>query len=121
MLNAMTLSSVAPLLLAQAAPQNSPGQQFGMMIPIILVMIAFWALTSGSQRKRAKKHEELLKTLRAGDKVTTTSGIVGVVVTVKERSINLRSADSKLEVLKTAISDVLERDNRENDGAAAQS
>jgi preprotein translocase subunit YajC len=116
----MILNSVTTPLLAQA-PQNQQGQQLWMMVPLILVMVVFWALTSSSQRKRARQHEQLLKTLKAGDKVTTSSGIIGVVVSVKDRSVSLRSADSKLEVLKSAIADVLERDKSEAEASAPQS
>ena len=33
-------------------------------------------------------------------------GVVGVVVSVKEKTVTIRSADTKLEVLKSAIADV---------------
>ena len=46
---------------------------------------------------------------QTGDKVSTTSGIIGTIVTVKERTVSIRSEDSKLEVLKSAVTEVLER------------
>ena len=45
------------------------------------------------QQKKAKEHAELLKNVRAGDKIVTNGGMVGVVVTVKENTLTLRSAD----------------------------
>ena len=36
-------------------------------------------------------------------------GIIGVVVTVKDKSVSIRSADSKMEISKTAITEILER------------
>ena len=106
------MPSYCTALLALAPPSN--GQQGGgnalwNMIPLVLVMVFLYFAMIAPQRKRAKQHEEMLKTLRSGDRVSTTSGIVGVIVSVKERSVSLRSDDSKLEVLKTAISEVLER------------
>jgi len=112
-----TLSN-AFLAMAPASNGQSSGPWYLQMFPVFLLLFAFYFALWRPQQKRARKHEDLLKTLRAGDKVTTASGIVGVIVTVKERSVSLRSADSKLEVLKTAISDVLERDSREPDPAA---
>ena len=98
-------------LLAMAPPAN--GQQGGNpmwnMIPLVLVMVFLYFAMIGPQRKRAKQHEEMLKTLKSGDRVSTTSGIVGVIVSVKDRSVSLRSDDSKLEVLKSAIAEVIER------------
>jgi len=106
------MSSLYTTLLALGQPAN--GQQGGgsalwNMIPLLLVMVFLYFAMIAPQRKRAKQHEEMLKTLKSGDRVSTTSGIVGVIVSVKDRSVSLRSDDSKLEVLKTAISEVIER------------
>ena len=51
----------------------------------------------------------MLKTLKPGDKIVTTSGIIGVVLTIKDKTVSLRSADTKLEVLKSAVAEVTER------------
>jgi len=58
---------------------------------------------------RAKQLEALLKSIKPGDKISTTSGIVGTVVAVKEKTVSIRSADSKLEILKSAVSEITER------------
>ena len=47
--------------------------------------------------------------LKPGDRILTNSGIVGTVVTVKEKTLTLRSADTKLEVTKAAIAEITER------------
>ena len=100
-LNLMTDS----LVLAQSS--QPPGQW--MMIPMILMLVAMFVIMSSSQRKKQKQHEALLKTLKTGDKVTTSSGIVGIVVGLKEKSVNIRSADTKLEILKSAVTEITER------------
>ena len=69
----------------------------------------FYFLIFRPQQKKSKDHEALVKALKAGDKVVTGSGIVGVIVTVKDRTVSLRSGDTKLEMLKSAISEVTER------------
>jgi preprotein translocase subunit YajC len=53
--------------------------------------------------------EKTLKALRAGDKVVTSSGIVGVVLSIKDKTVSIRSAETKLEILKTAVAEVTER------------
>lgn len=100
--------STALLAAADAGPQQSPGQSLWMMLgPALLVFMFIFMMSS--QRKRAKQQEQLIKNLKSGDKVSTTSGIIGTIVTVKDRSISIRSEDSKLEVLKSAVTEVLER------------
>jgi len=96
------------LLAADAATQQQPGQGLWMMLGPALLIFMFLFMMS-SQRKRARQQEEMIKALKSGDKVSTSSGIIGIIVTVKDRSVSLRSEDSKLEVLKSAVTEVLER------------
>jgi preprotein translocase subunit YajC len=51
----------------------------------------------------------MVKTLKPGDKVLTSGGVLGVVVSVKERSVSIRSAETKLEIVKSAVTEVVER------------
>ena len=51
----------------------------------------------------------MLAGLKAGDKVVTTSGIVGIVITVKDKTVSLRSADAKMEMTKSSVVEILER------------
>jgi|SRR3954465_15917852 len=89
----------------QADPRANGLTMIGMMV---LMVGAVWVM-SGSQRKKAKQHAELLKTLKSGDKVVTSGGILGVVLTVKDKSVTVRSGDTKLELLKSAVSEITER------------
>jgi preprotein translocase subunit YajC len=93
-----------------AANGQQPAPWYVQMFPLFLLLFAFYFAILRPQQKRQKAHAELMKSIKAGDKVTTTSGIIGIVVTVKERSVSIRSAETKLEVLKSAISEITERD-----------
>ncbi len=98
---------------------NAPAQQpqgwtsMVMFIPIIL-MVVFMMY---SQNKKAKQHAKLLSTIKSGDKVLTTSGIIGTVVSVreKEKIVTVRSADSKLELTLSAVADITERGSQKSD------
>ena len=61
------------------------------------------------QQKKAKQQEALLKAIRPGDKIVTNSGIVAVVISVKEKTLSVRSADAKLEITKGAVAEITER------------
>lgn len=111
----MNLTSLTAIL-AMGAPATQPGQPaqppapfYMQMVPFVLMIVVFYFILIRPQQKKAKQHQELLKQVKAGDKVVTSSGIIGTVVSVKERSISLRSADTKLEVLKSAITEVTDR------------
>ena|SRR5580765_3296423 len=105
-------------LLAQATGGGQPAQgppPWANIVPLVLIMVVFYFLLIRPQQKKAKDHAELLKTLKAGDKVVTSGGVLGVVVAVKDRSVSLRSADSKLEVLKSSVSEITERSGGNGD------
>ncbi len=86
--------------------KGKSAQMIGMMVIMGFLM---YFLMIRPQRQRQKQLDALLKSLRPGDKITTSSGIVGVVLSVKERTVTIRSADTKLEVLKSAVSEVTEK------------
>ncbi len=103
-------------LWAGLAMQPPPGSgssekaRNAQMIGIMVIMgVMMYFLMIRPQRQRQKQLEALLKSIKPGDKILTSSGIVGVVLTVKERTVTIRSADTKLEVLKSAVSEVTEK------------
>ena len=75
----------------------------------VLMGVIFYFLLIRPQRTRAKQQEELLKALKSGDKIVTASGIIGVVISVKDKTVSIRSSDAKLEILKSAVSEITER------------
>lgn len=107
--------------LAMAPPAGNgqaPAPWYVTMFPLFLLVFAFYFAILRPQQKRQKQHDLLMKSLKAGDKVSTTGGLMGTVVTVKERSVSLRSGESKLEVLKTSIAEIAEREPEGAAGAA---
>ena len=101
---------------APAAGQPSP-PWYVQYFPLFLLGFAFYFAILRPQQKRQKAQDTLLKSLRKNDRVTTTSGILGVVISVNERSVLIRSADTKLEVLKSAITEVTHADNESTPAA----
>ena len=71
--------------------------------PIIAI---FYFLVFGPQRKRQKKMQEMLDSLKNGDKVITTGGILGTIVKVnkEEDSVRLRIAPSvEIDVTRSSV------------------
>ncbi len=95
------------------APPARPGEPappaWVNMVPFALLVVVIYFAMIRPQQKKAKEHAALLKAVRAGDKVVTSSGIVAVVVTVKDKTVTIRSADAKLEITKSAIAEITDR------------
>lgn len=101
-------------LLAFAPPPGQGGQggsmpMWAQLFPLLLMLVVFFLIVILPQQRKAKQHQQLLGSLKAGDKVVTSSGIVGTVVNVGDRHVTLRSEDAKLEILKSAVSEITER------------
>lgn len=104
--------SLLNVVLAAASPPTTDDQRavmlknmlliFGMIAVVYLVMLQ-------PQSKKAKEQAAMLKTIKPGDKIITASGIIGTVVAVKDKTFSMRSADTKLEILKSAVTDITER------------
>ena len=95
---------------ADAAPAAAGGMaSIAQFVPLILIFVVFYFLLIRPQQKKAKDHAALLKAIRPGDKIVTSSGIVAVVVTVKEKTLSIRSADAKFEITKSAVAEITER------------
>lgn len=87
------------------------GSSLGMLIPMVLVFVLFYFLIIVPQRKRQRAVDEMLNNLKAGDKVVTSGGIYGQIISVREdkRTVQLKIADNvRIEVARTAISGIQE-------------
>jgi preprotein translocase subunit YajC len=94
---------------ATGSPAAPPPQNFAMqMAPMILIFVVFYFLLIRPQQQRAKQQQKLLAGLKAGDKVVTASGIIGVVTSVRDDAVSLRSADAKFEVTKSSVTEIRE-------------
>jgi len=79
-------------------------------IPILLIFIIFYLLLILPQQKKQKQHQNMLSTLRKGDRVVTNAGIYGTVHDVKEQMIVLKIAEEvKIEIVKNAVAAVVEK------------
>src|SRR5678815_3874993 len=102
-MDSLNLSAIFAMGPQQTPPGTQPNPQ-GEMIKLVLMLVmfgvVFYLIAIRPQQKRAKDQANMLKSVKAGDKILTSGGIVGVVVSVKEKTLSIRSADSKMEITK---------------------
>ncbi|MEI7640999.1 MAG: preprotein translocase subunit YajC [bacterium] len=105
---------------AQTAAAAGPGattadpmaQLVSGILPIVLIMVVFYFLIIGPQKKEQKKHAEMLKAIKEGDKVVTSGGIVGIVSGFSEKDdiVSITVAGStKLNVMRSYVANKIER------------
>ena len=75
-------------------------------IPMIVVLVLFYLVMMLPERKRRKKYDEMLNSLKVNDKVMTRGGVIGKIITLDDDSIILESGPNKtrLRFTKQAIS-----------------
>ncbi len=101
----------------QPGTQADPRAQMFSTVGMLVIMgVMFYFVLIRPQQKKQKEHAALLKSVKPGDRIVTTGGIVAVVITVKDKTLSVRSADAKFEITKAAIAEITERA-----GAAADS
>jgi preprotein translocase subunit YajC len=95
-------------LLAIATPPVGSGSSFYTMLPILLFIPLLYMLMIRPQQKRQKQWQSMLASIKAGDKITTSGGIRGIILSIKDDSYIIRVAPDnlKLEVAKNAIASV---------------
>lgn len=86
--------------------QNGLGG-LAQFLPFVLIFVIFYVILIRPQQKRQRQLQETIATLKIGDRVVTTGGIIGVITTVRETSFLIRSADkSILEIARSAIAGI---------------
>ncbi|MBM3310896.1 MAG: preprotein translocase subunit YajC [Candidatus Aminicenantes bacterium] len=97
----------------QAAPTGRPAPQGNMLtalIPFVLVFAIFYLLIILPQRKKQKKHQDMVENLKPGDRVITSGGIYGTIMGVQKDRIEVKiAANTKIEVTKGAVGVILGR------------
>ena len=86
--------------------QNGLGG-LAQLLPIVLIIVIFYVLLIRPQQKRQRQLQETIASLKTGDRVITTGGIIGVITAVRDTSFMIRSADKTiLEIARTAIAGI---------------
>ncbi len=92
----------APAQAGAEAP--NPIMQF---IPLILIFVIFYFMLIRPQQKRMKEHKAMLDSVKRGDEVVTSGGLIGRVTEVKDDEISVEIAkDVKIRVRRDAIASI---------------
>lgn len=84
---------------------QSSGSALIGLLPLVAIFAIFYVMLIMPQQKRQKKWQEMLATLKNGDKVVTSGGIKGTIISVKDDAVQLRVPPDNLriEVARSAV------------------
>ena len=77
----------------------------GPLLIMVAVFAVFYLLLIMPQQRRQKKWQAMLKEIKPGDKVITSGGLTGAIMSVKDDTVVLRVPPDnlKLEVSRSSI------------------
>jgi len=94
------LAQGAPAAPAAASQPTILGALWDMLPMLAICYLIFYVMVIRPQESKSKKHKALLESLKRGDSVVTTGGIVGKVAGVEKDHLLLEVAQNvKLKVL----------------------
>ncbi|MDE3062560.1 MAG: preprotein translocase subunit YajC [Acidobacteriota bacterium] len=101
------MSVATTLAIWAAVPAAGAGSSLVTLLPLLLIPVLYVVMIR-PQQKRQKQWQEMLRSIKAGDRVTTAGGIRGTILSIKDDAIIIRVAPDnlKMEVAKTAIASV---------------
>ena len=86
------------------------GSGISQFIPLILIFVIFYFFLIRPQQKKVKEHKKMVESLKRGDKVITSGGIVGSIERIIDNDkveVSI-SDDVKVEVIRaTGIQSLL--------------
>ena len=86
------------------AMQAQGGGGMGLLLMFLPMIALFYFFLILPQQRRQKKWQAVVDALKTGDRVTTTGGLRGVIVALKDDAIHLRVPPDNLRVEVTKAS-----------------
>jgi len=103
---------MTPLYAAEQVAQQA--QQPGIiasLMPLLILFAIFYFLVILPQKKQAKQHQEMVDSLKKGDKIVTAGGIIAEVVKNEEDFIKAKINDNvEVKITKDAIARKLDEE-----------
>jgi preprotein translocase subunit YajC len=88
------------------APTSGGGM--GLLIMFVPMIVMIYLFLVMPQQRRQKKWQAMLDQLKTGDRITTSGGLRGTIIALKDDSLHLRVAPDNLrvEVTKASVTQV---------------
>ena len=87
----------------EVAQEMSAGATFiyyaVQFLPMILIFVVFWFFLIRPQRKKDKEAQEMLNSLKVGDRVCTIGGIYGTIVRIKDEVLTIEVGEQKTQMM----------------------
>jgi len=85
------------------------GSGFAQFIPLILIFVIFYFFLIRPQQKKIKEHKNMVSSLKRGDEVVTSGGVIGRIEKVLDNDkVEVQISDNvSVQVVKSTIQSLL--------------
>ena len=88
------------------------GSGIAQFIPLILIFVIFYFFLIRPQQKRVKDHKDMVQSLKRGDEIITSGGIIGTIDRVMEddRIEVVIGENTKVQIIRSTITSLLKKE-----------
>lgn len=97
-----------PAAAAGVAGGNPAGGGLLSFLPMILILVFMYLIIFLPESRRRKKLQKQISALKQGDRIITLGHIIGTIEFIGDKTVYIKSLDSKFEVSKTGIATILD-------------
>lgn len=69
------------------------------LLPMVLIFVVFYFLLIRPQRKKDKEAQQMLKSLKVGDRICTIGGIYGTITRIKDDVLTVEVGEAKTQMV----------------------
>ena len=86
--------------------------QFAQFIPLVLIFVIFYFFLIRPQQKRVKDHKAMVASLKRGDEIITSGGIIGTIDRIMEddRIEVVIGENTKVQIIRSTITSLLKKE-----------
>ena len=88
------------------------GSGIAQFIPLILIFVIFYFFLIRPQQKRVKDHKAMVASLKRGDEIITSGGIIGTIERIMEddRIEVVIGENTKVQIIRSTITSLLKKE-----------
>ena len=88
------------------------GQGIAQFIPLILIFVIFYFFLIRPQQKKVKDHKAMVASLKRGDEIITSGGMIGTIDRVMEddRIEAIIGENVKVQIISSTITSLLKKE-----------
>jgi preprotein translocase subunit YajC len=88
---------------------QSQGNMLVQLIPFVVIFAIFYLLIILPARKKQKQHQNMIGSLKGGERIITAGGIYGTVTRVlDDRFVIQVDGNTKIEITKSSVSGIVD-------------